>query len=108
MKMQPSLLEKVCEFENLYLAYCSCSRGKRSSKDYQKTFFAIGEKLKRIQQALGTGRYRWGGYKEFLVHDPKQRLVMCAPFLDRVVHHAICQVIEPTLDALMPKSVYAC
>jgi len=108
MSNQKNLLAEVCDFSNLHSAFVSCSRGKKRSKDYQKCFFGIGEKLKRMQAKLASNTYKWGGYTEFFIHDPKKRLVMCAPFLDRVVHHAICQVIEPTLDPLMPSCVYAC
>ena len=108
MKRERTLIERVSDFSNLYYAYRACRRGKRRSVDYQRTSFAIGEKLRTVQEQLCRGHYQWGGYKEFYVHDPKKRLIMCAPFLDRVVHHALCQVIEPTLDQLMPKCVYAC
>ncbi len=33
---------------------------------------------------------------------------MAAPFMDRVVHHAIHRIIEPILDRKIPESVYAC
>lgn len=108
MQREKTLLERVSEFSNLYYAYRTCRRGKKHSVDYQRTSFAIGEKLKAVQEQLCRGNYQWGGYKEFYVHDPKRRLIMCAPFLDRVVHHALCQVIEPELDRLMFNCVYAC
>ena len=30
--------------------------------------------------------------------DPKRRIVSAAPFRDRVVHHALCAVIEPLFE----------
>lgn len=108
MSEQKSLLRQVSEFSNLYRAFVRCSRGKRNSRDYLKIFFPIGEHLTRIQNELTNNCYSWGGYREFWVHDPKKRLIMCAPFLDRVVHHAICQIIEPIIDPVIPPCVYAC
>ncbi len=32
------------------------------------------------------------------MRDPKRRLVSAAPFRDRVVHHALCAVVEPLFD----------
>ena len=36
-----------------------------------------------------------GGYTSFFIHEPKRRLISAAPFRDRVVHHALCNTIEP-------------
>ena len=40
--------------------------------------------------------------------EPKARLVMAAPFPERVVHHAIHRVIEPIFDPLMSDAAFAC
>jgi RNA-directed DNA polymerase len=42
--------------------------------------------------------YAPGAYRQFLVHEPKRRLVSAAPFRDRVVHHALIAVIPPPLE----------
>jgi hypothetical protein len=34
----------------------------------------------------------------FSIHEPKERLISAAPFRDRVVHHVLCQVIEPAFE----------
>ena len=102
------LLNKVAEFDNLVRAFHECSRFKRSSRGYQEALFGIGEKLKLIENELKSGTFKWKGYRSFYVHDPKKRLIMCAPFMDRVVHHAIHRLVEPTIDPLMSDSVFAC
>lgn len=104
----PTLLEQVAGFENLVTAFRRCSRGKRGSVGYQRAMFDLGENLLAIRGRLLDGRYVWGGYREFLVRDPKLRCIMAAPFMDRVVHTAIHQVIEPVLDPLLPEATYAC
>jgi hypothetical protein len=42
-----------------------------------------------------------------MIHDPKQRLVSAAPFRDRVVHHALCNVIEPLFERQFIPDSYA-
>lgn len=107
--MPITLLDQVADIENIYSAYKECSRGKRLSYGYLECHHNIGEHLLRIQKLLKSGEpYPWGGYREFYVCDPKRRLVMAAPFLDRVVHHAIHRVIEPLIDPLLSDWVYAC
>ena len=57
--------------------------------------FDMEGNLLRLQEELRQERYHPEGYFNFTIHEPKQRLVSAAPFRDRVVHHALCQVIEP-------------
>ena len=42
--------------------------------------------------------YQHGGYREFIVCDSKKRRIKAAPFQDRVIHHALCNIIEPIFD----------
>jgi hypothetical protein len=39
-----------------------------------------------------------GRYQSFYIHEPKRRLISAAPFRDRVVHHALCNLIEPIFE----------
>jgi len=55
-----------------------------------------------------AGIYRTGQYWEFVVHDRKTRLVRALPFRDRVVHHAICSVIEPLFEQRFISDSFAC
>ncbi len=106
-----NLLSQITTFENLLQSFSLCARGKRHSKGYQDFFFKPPqclEKLKIIQGQLASDTYRWGGYREFVVHDPKKRVVSSASFQDRIVHHAIVGVLSPYLDKNLGDYVYAC
>ncbi|NCN41667.1 RNA-directed DNA polymerase [bacterium] len=103
-----TLLEKVSDIDNLFHAYRDCARGKRQSSGYYKTLFSIGERLSIMSEQIASNKYKWRGYRHFYVVDPKRRLVMAAPFQDRIVHHAIHRHIEPILDTHLSDSVYAC
>ena len=52
-----------------------------------------------LERQLRDGNYRPGRYVAFEVNDPKKRIVSAAPFRDRVVHHALCAVVEPIFEA---------
>jgi RNA-directed DNA polymerase len=52
-----------------------------------------------LERQLRDGSYRPGRYTVIEVLDPKKRLVSAAPFRDRVVHHALCAVVCPILEA---------
>lgn len=103
-----TLLQQIADFENLEKAFQECSRGKKKCSGYQNILLVKGERLLEIKEKLLAGKYQWGKYREFWVCDPKRRLVMAAPFVDRVVHHAIHRVIEPILDKNLSDSVFAC
>ncbi|SPE40807.1 conserved hypothetical protein [Candidatus Sulfopaludibacter sp. SbA3] len=42
------------------------------------------------------------------MHEAKPRLISAAPFRDRVVHHALTQVLEPAFERRFTKDSYAC
>jgi len=52
------------------------------------------DELLALQDELLNLTYRPGSYRSFYIHDPKKRLVSAAPFRDRVVHHALCRIVE--------------
>lgn len=51
--------------------------------------------------------YQPGPYASFYIHEPKRRLISAAPFRDRVVHHALCNVIEPIFERSFIDDSYA-
>lgn len=62
----------------------------------------------RLQRELREGRYHPGAFHSFAIRDPKPRRISVAPFRDRVVHHALCAVMEPTFEAIADPDSYAC
>ena len=104
-----SLLEKISSFENLLIAFKDCSRGKRRKAGYQKFLFNYGEKLKGIEQEIkSTNNFKWGGYREFYAYDPKKRMVMAAPFRDRIVHTALHLISSPIIEPTLGCRTFAC
>ena len=64
--------------------------------------------LLALQRELVRGIYTTGEYRTFWISDPKPRLISAAPFRDRVVHHALIQVIEPIFERRFIHHSYAC
>ncbi len=63
--------------------------------------------LLRLERELQDRSYRPGRYVEIEIRDPKRRVVSAAPFRDRVVHHALCSVIEPVFERGFIANTYA-
>ena len=62
----------------------------------------------KLQDELQNGAYQPGPYHGFYIHQPKKRLISAAPYRDRVVHHALCNVIEPIFEKTFIYDTYAC
>jgi hypothetical protein len=52
--------------------------------------------------------YHTGKYKHFTIYEPKERKIAALPFEDRIVQHAICNIIEPLFEKSFIYDNYAC
>ncbi|MDE2096769.1 MAG: reverse transcriptase [Patescibacteria group bacterium] len=102
------LLAEVTSFDNLHLAYLKARRCRRYRTAILKFGYNLEENLLALRRELASKTYRHGGYREFIIADSKKRVIKAAPFRDRVVHHALCNVIEPILDRGFIYDSYAC
>ena len=89
------------------LAYRRASKGKRSQPAVAAFEYRLEDHLLALQDALRTHTYRPGAYTHFFIHEPKRRLISAAPFRDRVVHHALCNLIEPIFERTFVADSYA-
>lgn len=94
----PSMYEKLCSWDNLLLAYRKAAKGKRGHPNVAEFEYRLEENLLEIQRDLRDQAYQPGPYASFHIHEPKRRLISAAPFRDRVVHHALCNLIEPLFE----------
>jgi retron-type reverse transcriptase len=102
------LFPQACSWQNLLQAWQRCRRGKRYSVAAADFALHWDQNLLRIQTALTEGTWRPGPYRHFHISQPKPRLISAAPFSDRVVHHAIVQVLEPIFERRFIFDSYAC
>ncbi|MBI4756446.1 MAG: RNA-directed DNA polymerase [Betaproteobacteria bacterium] len=98
---------RLCSWENLLAAWHKAARGKRGRRAAAAFEARLADNLLELQVELLEGRYRPGGYVHFVIHEPKRRRISAAPFRDRVVHHALCNVIEPRFERLFIADSYA-
>jgi RNA-directed DNA polymerase len=108
LKTYKNLYPQIIGFENLYLAFKKAARGKRKKGDVAAFEYHLEENLLNLQAELSSGSYQPGEYFNFRIRDPKPRLISAAPFRDRVVHHALCRVIEPIFERRFIHDSYAC
>jgi len=102
------LWPQLVSFENLWAAYMAARRGKRGRPAVAAYELKAETRLLRLQERLEAGTYQPGAYRTFVVREWKRRLISAAPFEDRIVHHALCRVIEPIWEARFIHDSYAC
>lgn len=88
-------------------AWREAARGKRGRGATAAFEHQVADRLLRLQRGLGDGTYRPGPYEHFFIHEPKRRRISAAPFRDRVVHHALCNLLEPHFEARFMPTSYA-
>lgn len=94
-------------WDNLWEAYHKAARGKRGRVAAATFEHQLADRLIQLQDELLSGQYRPGRYTHFTIHEPKPRKISAAPFKDRVVHHALCNIIEPLFEARFYPHSYA-
>jgi len=65
------------------------------------------DRILELRDELLGGMYRPGPYTHFFIHEPKRRKISAARFRDRVVHHALCRIIEPRFERVFIPDSYA-
>ncbi|MEZ4984595.1 MAG: reverse transcriptase domain-containing protein [Saprospiraceae bacterium] len=107
MKRFGRLYEKIGAFDNLLLAEKLARKGKRYHSDVAGFHLRLDENLLCLSEELSHKQYVPGAYRAFHIYDPKERLISAAPYRDRVVHHALCNVMVPLIEPTFIFDSYA-
>ncbi len=103
-----NLWSSLVSWDNLLLAYDRCRRRKRYKRRATEFEHLALDQLLQLQNDLSSETWQPGKYHHFHVTDPKPRLISAAPFPDRVVHHAVVNVLEPIFEQRFVFDSYAC
>ena len=107
MKRYGNLWQQIISFENILLAACKAQKGKRFRKSVLAFNDNLEQELLQLHTELTTKTYCLGKYKTFEIFDPKPRIISAAPYRDRVVHHALCNIIVPIIERTFIEDTYA-
>ncbi|MBI9031969.1 RNA-dependent DNA polymerase [bacterium] len=108
MKTFKNLWESFVSYENLFIAAIKACQRKRYKPAVLEFNNNLGENLLQLQKELQDGEYMPGSYKYFKITEPKERDVYAAPYRDRIVHHALLNVLEPIWEKRFYYHSYAC
>jgi len=102
------VFKQIISFENLLKAYSRVRRNKRFRRKLQKIELDFEDRLVNVRKQLKNGSYKPKQYHQFLVYEPKLRQVSAPALIDRIVHHAIINKIEPIFDRQFTPNTFAC
>jgi retron-type reverse transcriptase len=109
MKRHGNLYEKIISDENMKLAYAKTRKGKSWQLQVRNFDMNIDDNLKRIQDILINRAFKTSKYRTKLVYEPKKRTIFIVPFApDRIVHHALMNILEPIYKPMFIHNSYAC
>jgi len=107
MKRYGNLFPRITDFGNLLSAARKAEKGKRYQSNVLTFNARLEDNLIELQSALCAKTYRPGAYTTFKINEPKPRLISAAPYRDRVVHHALCNIIQPIFERTFIADSYA-
>lgn len=97
-RRERGLFGHIASFQALLAAARRAALGKRRKPGAAAFLADLESECLRLERTLRDGSYRPGRYVKIELFDPKHRIVSAAPFRDRVVHHALCDVVAPIFE----------
>ena len=108
MKRYGHLFDKAFSMENLHRAYLDARHGKRSRRACFEFEKHLGWNLHVLHEAIHSGTYVPDPYFQFVVYEPKRRIIHAPTFRDVVVQHAIYRTIYQIFDRSFISTSFAC
>jgi hypothetical protein len=109
MKRISKLWEKLIEKDNFYLAWRLTRKGRTRRWDIRKFEKNLDENLEKLRQKVISGNFKTSEYKNKIVNEnSKRRLIYILPLPDRIVQHALINVIEDVFTKRFIDHTYGC
>jgi len=103
-----NLYGSIISFDNLYRSYLDARKAKRYRAEVLQYTRHLESNLINLSKRLRNSAWQPGEYRIRRIYEPKARDIRIAPFEDRIVHHALCNVIGPIFEKTFIFDSYAC
>jgi len=107
MKTYKKLYDQLSSYKNLELAYEKAKHHKTSTKavmefekNWQPNLYALIKELK-------DKTYKPQPLRKFILREPKTRTICVSEFRDRIVHHALINILQPIFEPRFIHDSYA-
>ncbi|MEK6909203.1 MAG: hypothetical protein AABX23_04085 [Nanoarchaeota archaeon] len=98
MKTYNNLYLQVYSMGNLTLAWRKARRGKTARQDILEFDKDVEKNLLKLYNELKDKTYSPENLVNFVLRDPKTRKISKSAFRDRVIHHALMNIIAPLFE----------
>lgn len=100
--------EIITDYENLYRAYRKAKAGKKYNSSTARFSSMALEGIHLLKEQLENQTYQMSPYNEFMIYEPKERVIKSCKFKDKVVQHCFCDnVLHPGLEKVFITDNYA-
>ena len=93
MKRKNNLYNEICKIENIEKAFnevCKNTKNERrvfNMKQYKSIY------ISRIYNTLIKKEYKVGKYNKFIIHEPKERMIVSQGIQDKIINHLVARYI---------------
>lgn len=109
MKTYRHLWEQFVSEENFQLAYERSIKNKKKQRQVRNFGKHPKENLEKVRQLVISGQFHTAEYRQRTIYEPKERIIYKLPYSpDRIVQHAIMNILEPILTRKMIQNTYSC
>ena len=108
MKRIGRLFDDILGRDNLRLAAFEAGRGKRHRAGVRTFLSRLDANLGEMAERLRAGTFPVGRFDQFVIRDPKERIITAPCFPERVLHHAVMNVCEPHFESRLIADTFAC
>lgn len=109
MKRIGNLYDKIISLDNLHIADDKARKGKANTYGVKVHDKRRESNLLALHESLKNKTFKTSKYHLFTIYEPKKREIYRLPYYpDRIVHHAIMNILEPIWVSLFVKDTYSC
>lgn len=109
MKRKNNLYQRICSVENLQLADSIARKGKLTQPGVLDHDRNREKNIQNLHRMLTDKTYKTSKYTTFTIYEPKERVIFRLPYFpDRIVHHAVMNILEPMFISTFTTDTYSC
>lgn len=108
MKRRNNLYDQICSVENLNLADSIARKGKLNKPEIIEWDKNREQNIMELHEELETKTYVTSEYTIFTIYERKERIIFKLPYRDRVVHHAVMNILERIFVSSFTANTYSC
>jgi len=108
VKRYGDLFDRIIDPDNIKLAYYKACKGKRDTQAVKQFDVSLQSNLADLRSKLLHPQFVWGPYRYFKIYDPKERVISAASFDERILQHAIMNILDPCFERHYIHHSYAC